>query len=190
MLEQYLTTAPGGRRGRTIKLNGAPTYGELVELGKQISFTERRADDAERELRQVKVLELLVKKVGEDFPGVVTGITNFGIFVQITTWLIDGLIRYEDLMDDWWEVDDRGGFIRGQRTGNRIRIGDTATVRIVRVDPARRELGLAVIKLHSRSETGEAGAPEKPAKQHRKGKVACRAKSQARGGGKVRRNRR
>jgi ribonuclease R len=190
LLEQYLTTAPGGRRGRTIKLNGAPTYGDLVELGKHISFTERQADDAERELRQVKVLELLTKKVGEDFPGVITGITNFGIFVQITTWLIDGLIRYEDLMDDWWEVDERGGFIRGQRTGARIRIGDTATVRIVRVDPARRELGLAVIKLHSRSGAGEPVAQEKPGKHHRKGKAPGKGKAPIRGGGKISRRRR
>ncbi|HEY1922589.1 MAG TPA: ribonuclease R [Tepidisphaeraceae bacterium] len=193
LLEQYLTTAPGGRRGRTIKLNGAPTYGELVELGKHISFTERQADDAERELRKVKVLELLSKKVGEDFPGVITGITNFGIFVQITTWLIDGLIRYEDLMDDWWQVDERGGFIRGQRTGTRIRIGDTATVRIVRVDPARRELGLAVIKLHSRSGTGEPPmAPTKPGKHHRKGKGPNlgKGKTAVRGGGKFKRRRR
>ena len=88
-----------------------------------------------------------------------TGITNFGIFVQLTTWLIEGLIRYEDLMDDWWDVDERAGFIHGQRTGRRIGIGDTATVRIVRVDPPRRQLDLAIMQLHGRA------AAEKPVKR-------------------------
>ena len=88
-------------------LDHVTAYDDLVEFGKHLCFTERRADDAERELRQVKMLELLENTIGDDFAGVVTGITNFGIFVQIHDLLIDGLIRYEDLMDDWWDVDER-----------------------------------------------------------------------------------
>ena len=64
----------------------------------------------------------------------VTGITNFGIFVQLQTYLIDGLIRYEDLLDDWWDVDAKSGQIRGQRSGQTIRIGDVVKTIIVRVD--------------------------------------------------------
>src|ERR1019366_5636111 len=107
----------GGRnRRKKIVLDDAPTYDDLVELGKHLSFTERRGDDAERELRQVKLLELLKNHIGEEFNGVVTGITNFGIFIQLQTYLIDGLIRYENLMDDWWDVDERAGVVRGQRS--------------------------------------------------------------------------
>jgi ribonuclease R len=173
LLDSYFTAraaagGAGGRRKKHLELQGVVGEQELTDLGKHISFTERRGDDAERELRQVKILELLQKHIGDEFPGVITSIANFGIFVQLTDWLIDGLIRYEDLMDDWWDVDERAGMIRGQRTGQRIHIGDTATVRIVRVEPARRELNLAIIKLHSR---GTGGAPlEKPAKKSEKGK--------------------
>ena len=71
---------PQGRRWTRRR----PSYDDLVELGRHISFTERRADDAERELRQVKILELLQDHIGEEFTGVVTGITNFGIFIQLT----------------------------------------------------------------------------------------------------------
>ena len=159
LLQQYLS-APPSRRPH---FDGAPSNDELVEVGRHISFTERRADDAEKELRKVKILELLEKQIGEDFPGVVTGIANFGIFVQLRTWLIEGLIHYEDLMDDWWDVDERAGFIRGQRTGRRIGIGDTATVRIVRVDPPRRQLDLAIMQLH-----GRAGVEKHPTKHPRK----------------------
>ena len=145
--------AAGGSTGRKrakLNLGDVPSDADLRELGRHISFTERRADDAESELRRVKILELLEKRLGDEFAGVVTGITNFGNFVQLGDWLVDGLVRYEDLMDDWWDVDERSGIIRGQRTGRRIGIGDVATVRIARVDVARRELDLAILEVRSR----------------------------------------
>jgi ribonuclease R len=182
-----------------------PSYEDLVQIGKHISFTERRADDAERELRQVKILELLQKHIGDEFLGVVTGITNFGIFVQLQTYLNEGLIRYENLLDDWWDVDAKAGFIRGQRTGKRIGIGDVVKVVIVRIDLARRELDLAVTELQGRKgghdeltdakmpeartqETG--GRPQKKGKKPApqpgkkgKGKSGGRAQHPLRGGG-------
>ena len=139
----------GGRvRAKQIDIKGeCPAYADLVDLGKKLSFTERRSDDAERELRQVKLLELLANHIGDEFPAVVSGLTNFGVFLQLQTYLIDGLIRYENLMDDWWDVDDKVGVARGQRSGAKIAIGDACVVRVVRVDPARRELDLAVTQL-------------------------------------------
>jgi ribonuclease R len=146
----------GGKRKKRQDLFGdAVAYDDLVVIGKHISFTERRADDAERELRQVKILELLKNRLGEEFVGVVTGITNFGIFIQIQEYLIDGLIRFEDLMDDWWDVDAKAGRVRGQRTGMTIRIGDVAKVIIANVDVPRRELNLSITELMSRRPRGE-----------------------------------
>ncbi len=141
--------ARGGRKSKPT-LDAIPSSEDLVNLGRHISFTERRSEDAERELRKVKILELLKDRVGDEFSGVVTGITNFGLFVQLTEWLIDGLIRYEDLLDDWWDVDERTGTIRGERTGQRIRIGDVVSVIVVRVDVSRRELDLSVRRVLSR----------------------------------------
>jgi ribonuclease R len=177
LLEEYFRA--GGGKQRKVKLEHVISEGELAEVGKHLSFTERRADDAERELRQVKVLELLVSHVGEDFAGVVTGITNFGIFVQISKYLIDGLIRYEDLMDDWWDVDVMAGVVRGQRTGRKIGIGDLVTARIAKVDPARRQLDLAIVKL-----MGRAGQPAIPA-----GRQKPTRASQMKRGGQNRRQR-
>jgi ribonuclease R len=166
LLDQYIKLQDQAGGKKKVQMGDVPSEDDLIELGKHLSFTERRADDAERELRQVKLLALLEHQVGHDFPGVITGIANFGIFVQLRTWLIDGLIRYEDLMDDWWDVDEARGMIRGQRTGRRIGIGDTATVRIVRVDPPRRQLDLAIVELKGR---GTPAMPPKPKKEHRKG---------------------
>ncbi|HTW95399.1 MAG TPA: ribonuclease R [Tepidisphaeraceae bacterium] len=156
----------GGKKPRKLELDDVPSYANLVELGRRLSFTERRSEDAERELRKVKLLELLEKHIGEDFSGVVTGITNFGLFVQLSAYLIEGLIRYEDLMDDWWDVDERAGRIRGQRTGTKIGIGDLVTARVVRVDPARRELDLAIIELVGRP--GRLGGGATPNRQKTK----------------------
>jgi ribonuclease R len=186
----------GGRKKAKIDPDTVPSYDDLMQLGKHLSFTERRGDDAERELRQVKILDLLQKRIGEEFGGVVTGITNFGIFVQIQTFLIDGLIRYEDLMDDWWDVDERSGQIRGQRTGQVIRIGDIVKVIVVRVDMARRELNLAITQVTSRprkapivAESGpkhkSGGKARPPQKQPVKGKHPP-----VRGGGKRKQGRR
>jgi ribonuclease R len=168
-------------RPRRLTLENIPSFADLVTLGKHISFTERRAADAERELRQVKVLELLKKHLGEEFGGVVTGITNFGIFVQISQYLIDGLIRYEDLGDDWWSVDERAGKVTGQRTGTRIGIGDEVKVVITNVDIPRRELNLVIRELRGKRSDAVKTIPGKRDKHarhdqgadhrgHRKGK--------------------
>ncbi len=134
----------GGRQRNKIPIEAVVPTDALTELGRHLSFTERRGDDAERELRKIKLLELLSDRVGDDFQAVVTGITQFGIFVQIQEYLIDGVIRFEDLMDDWWQIDEKSGLVRGQRTGRTIRIGDLCVARVVRVDVPRRDLGLSI----------------------------------------------
>lgn len=166
--------ARGGRKSKIV-IDDAPSYEALVELGRHLSFTERRSEDAERELRRVKLLELLSQHIGDVYTGVVTGITNFGIFVQLNDWLIDGLIRYEDLMDDWWDVDERAGIVRGQRTGRKIGIGDVAKVLIVKVDVPRRELNLSIVEHAGRSTRGD-----QPAKKHQPRGAKSRRKAKDR----------
>lgn len=176
----------GGRKSKP-QLDDIPSNDDLVELGRHLSFTERRSEDAERELRQVKLLELLSKQIGEEFTGVVTGITNFGIFVQLSDWLIDGLIRYEDLLDDWWDVDERAGLIRGQRTGQKIGIGDVVKVIVVKVDIPRRELDLAVREVRHRGR-GASQPGDLPRGKHKRGNGKHKAnhRHEHRGGGSKR----
>jgi len=115
---------------------------ELVRLGEHCTVTERRSDAAEDELRDVLILEFLAGQIGEDFDGVVTGVTSFGLFVQSTRFLIEGLVRLEDLGDDWWSVDPKTGLVLGERTHRKIRLGDLMRVRIANVDIAKRQLNL------------------------------------------------
>jgi ribonuclease R len=149
---------PGGRRGEGLMpdtLSNTPDYMTLLNLGKHIGFTERRSADAEREIRAVKVLQLLAEHVGDVIDGVVTGITNFGVFVQSTRFLVEGLIRTADLPDDFWQLDERTGVLRGQRTGRRIALGDRARVQIVTANIPGRQLEFRLLE-HGSSISGDA----------------------------------
>ncbi|MFB3894292.1 MAG: ribonuclease R [Phycisphaerae bacterium] len=137
----------------------------LTRLGEHCSAAERRAKAAEDELREVLILQFLSTKVGEEFDGVVTGVTNFGLFVQSPRFLIDGLLRLEDLGDDWWNVDARLGAIRGQSSGRKMRIGDIVRVQIAGVDIARRQLNLVLARGTQQQRRPERQKPQQ--EQHR-----------------------
>ncbi|MCL2640269.1 MAG: RNB domain-containing ribonuclease, partial [Phycisphaerales bacterium] len=159
---------PGYRRGAGLMpetLGMTPDHATLTNLGKHLSFTERRSADAERELRQVKVLQLLATHIGDVIDGVVTGVTSFGIFVQSTRFLTEGMIRIADLPDDYWQFDDRSGVLRGQRSGRRIALGDRTRVQIVSVNVPARQLDLRLVE-HSSNLIGDtAMRPMKPRKR-------------------------
>ncbi|MCK6455595.1 MAG: ribonuclease R [Phycisphaerae bacterium] len=154
----------GGRRRR------ADVDGEdLVSLGRHLSFTERRAADAERELKNVKILQLLSQHVGESFSGVVTGVANFGVFVQHPKYLLDGLVGLDALPDDYWNVDSRAGCVVGERTRQRIAIGDVVEVEIADVDIGARQLNLRIRRLRHRAARSEKpAAHDRPSRSARK----------------------
>jgi len=145
VLEAGETGQRGGQRGgrKAAKHTRTTADGQdLAGLGRHLSFTERRAADAERELRTVKILQLLTEHVGEKFRGVITGVTNFGMFIQHPRFLIDGLVRLDQMPDDYWVVDAKSGCVIGQRTRQRFTIGDQVSVEIFEVDVGGRELVL------------------------------------------------
>lgn len=146
MIHRLLDLCVGGRLGSKKDRRAAPSHGQLVEAGAHFSMTERRSEAAEREIKKVLVLYLLAKKLGEEFDGVVTGVANVGVFLQLNEFLIDGLIRMGDLPDDWWEVNRDQGMLVGQRSGRKIRIGDRFRVKIAAVNIAARELDLAPVE--------------------------------------------
>jgi ribonuclease R len=117
---------------------------ELTQLGSLCSANERRAEAAERELKLVFILKMLEKRIGDQFAGIVTGIANIGAFVQIEHYLIDGLLPFDQLPEDWWEVDATRCAAVGQRTGHRITVGDRLKVVINRVHLPTRQLELAL----------------------------------------------
>lgn len=115
---------------------------DLSEIGKHITFTDERADNAEKELTTVLILQMLSKRIGEELACVTTGLTGFGVFVQCRKFGIEGLIKMEDLGPDHWKFDKRTQSILGQNSGYSIRLGQSLTVRIVSVNVAARQLNL------------------------------------------------
>ena len=130
------------KKGAKKALPGWCSEEALFEAGNHLSYLSRRAESAERELKSVKVLKLLASQIGDDFEGVVTGVTSFGLFVQHPMYLHDGLLRIEDLGDDWWEVDVKAGRIEGERSGTTFQLGSKLTVRIAAIDVPNREMKL------------------------------------------------
>ncbi len=145
----------------------APSEEVLTELGKHCGYTERRSEAAERELRMVKVLELLSQRVGDTIEGVVTGVANFGVFIEVRKFLVEGLVRFNELPDDWWEINQKAGAVVGQRTGRRIAMGDVVTAKIINVDIPARQLDLSMAD-EQPQQRPRAKARTSPGKRRRK----------------------
>ena len=119
---------------------------DLTEIGKHISFTEQRAEDAERELKAVLILQMLSGRINEELNCVVTGLTSFGVFVQSRKFGIEGLIQMNDLGPDEWEYNQKAACIEGRRTGRSIRLGQGLKVRIISVNVAARQLNVSPVE--------------------------------------------
>ncbi len=180
LLEMYLT----GQLKRKADRANAPSQQDLEEIGKHCSYTERRAEDAERELKLVKILRLLETKLGDIENGIVTGVTNVGLYVQLSKYQVDGLVRFQDLPDDWWEISTRSASVVGQMSGRRISIGDKLTVQIARVDVSARTLELVVTKLPAKKRKTKNQSGEKEKSRGKKGKGQYKGKRKAQGGRK------
>jgi ribonuclease R len=110
------------------------------------SFTERRAQDAERELTKLKIMTFLEDKMGEEMRGIVVGIREFGMFVQLADYLIDGLVRLSTMRNDFYRLDRARTFIIGERSRRRYKIGDSVTVILVSLNFVRREVDLTIVE--------------------------------------------
>jgi len=141
---------------------------DLTEIGKHISFTEERAEDAEEELKTVLILQMLEKHIGDELDCVVTGLTSFGVFVQSSKFGIEGLIAMGDLGPDVWKYNQRNQCIVGQHSGCSIHLGRAMKVRIISVNVAARQLNVAPVEpLVGSSVRGKKGKPAKKSQKER-----------------------
>lgn len=121
------------------------SMGELLQLGKHCSVTERRAEKAERELKRIKLLRFLENKVGDEMDAFITGVENFGLFCQGTEIPAEGLVHISSLSDDFYTYDQASRMLKGDRSGTELRLGDTVRVLIANVDVDRRQLDLRIV---------------------------------------------
>jgi ribonuclease R len=125
---------------------------ELHELGDDCSFTERRADEAERELIEWKKVRFMEDRVGDDFDALVISTTKYGFFVELTELFVEGLVAIDTLPGDRFYFSEPTRQIIGSQTRRTYAIGDAVRVRLDRADPIERKLQFAVIDAASTRE--------------------------------------
>lgn len=118
---------------RVLKSKSRPPSKKMIELGAHLSMTERRADDASRDVEQWLKCEYMRDKVGENFNGIISGVAGFGLFVELSEVFVEGMISIRDLKDDYFIFDDVHHQLKGQNSGKIYRLGDMIKVKVASV---------------------------------------------------------
>ena len=121
---------------------------ELHDIAEESSQTERRADDAERELMEWKKVKFMQERVGEDFDGLIISVTKFGFFVELTDLFIEGLVPLATLTDDRYTYHENTREIIGQRSRKTYRLGQRIRVLVDRIDPLEKKIQFAIVEEH------------------------------------------
>lgn len=124
--------------------DGPISLEELHGIAEESSQTERRADDAERELMEWKKVKFMERRVGEDFDGLIVSVTKFGLFVELTELFVEGLVPINTLDDDRYTYHENTRQIIGQRSRKTYSLGDRIRVLVDRIDPVEKKIQFAV----------------------------------------------
>lgn len=167
----------------------APPPPELLQqLAVESSKAERRAMEAERAVVDLYRAVLMRDRVGEEFAGVISAVTTFGLFVQIESPFVEGLVKVTALGDDRYEFDEKTQRLVGQRSGRQFSLGDPVRVRVENVSVSQRKIDLQLLQ-HRESERPAAERPRRgdrrPKAEPRRGRAPERPKE--RKGGRKRR---
>jgi ribonuclease R len=110
------------------------TFEQMLEFGEHSSMTERRADDATRDVEDWLKCEFMSDKLGEVFDGTIASVTQFGIFVRLDEVYVEGLVHVTSLPSDYYHYEPEKHRLKGERSGMSYRLGDGVTVQVARVD--------------------------------------------------------
>jgi ribonuclease R len=126
-------------------VKGSYEIEDLHEIVVESSESERRADDAERELMEWKKAKFMADRVGDDFDGLIISVTKFGFFVELTDMFIEGLVPIASLTDDRYIYHDSAKQIIGQRSRKTYALGQKVRVLVDRIDAVQRKIQFAVM---------------------------------------------
>jgi ribonuclease R len=147
---------------------------DLPEVGRHTSEMEVRATDAEREVVQWKKVRFMSDKVGDTFEGYVTGVTSFGLFVELIEHYVEGLVHVSTMADDYYRFSEQTHALFGENTRKTYRLGDRVTVQVVRVDLERRQIDLGLEEIldsvrEDKQRRGSSRSQARVKKEQRKG---------------------
>ena len=117
----------------------------MSEAGKHTSERERVAMDAEREMVGLKKAQFMMDKIGEQFAGVVVSLANFGFFVELEDYFVEGLVKLSSLKDDDYHYYEKEYLIKGRRHGRKFRLGDRVRVKVLRINAFRAEIDFELV---------------------------------------------
>lgn len=169
-------------------------HSDMERIGDHCSMSERRADEATRDVATVFKCEYMSDHVGSEFDGVITGVTSFGVFVELNGMYAEGLVHITSLARDYYRFDPVGHCLVGERSGRVYRLGDALRVRVARVDLDERKIDFDPVSEPQspdgvrESRRGRKKAGKKKQKTRGRGKTAARSSASAStGAGKSRR---
>ena len=117
----------------------------LQQAGEHTSERERHAMDAEREMVDLKKAQFMQNRIGEEFTGFVNSLANFGFFVELDNYFIEGLVKLSSLIDDDYDYYEKEYVIKGRRYGKKFRLGDNVRVRVARINAFRSEIDFELL---------------------------------------------
>jgi ribonuclease R len=138
--------APAPHQPAPHELGGPIGVEELHEIAEESSRAERRAADAERELMEGKKVKFMQDRVGEEFEGLITSVTKFGFFVELTDLFVEGLVPLNTLSDDRYTYHENTREIIGQRSRKIYSLGLRIRVLVDRIDPVEKKIQFAVLE--------------------------------------------
>jgi len=128
-------------------LNGAPSVKQEVyePMCDHASEMERKAIEAERTSVKYKQTEYMLDKVGQKFDGLISGVSKWGIFVEIVGTKCEGMVRLRDLEDDFYYLDEENFQVIGQRYGYQYKLGDKVKIRVKRIDLGKKQMDFNLV---------------------------------------------
>lgn len=140
---------------------------ELPKIAQHCSRRERAAVEAEREYLDLQRVRFMEKHVGSEFDGVVTGVTAFGLFVQLKDFFVEGLIHISNLAGDYYIFDEIRMQLRGKRNGRAFHMGQPVRVLIAAANTVKRQLDFELIEAKSqKTQSGTSSSPKKQGQRH------------------------
>lgn len=125
----------------------AELHEDLPDMGRHTSERERRANDAERELVAWKKVRFMADKVGDEFTGFVTGVSAFGLHIELVEHFVEGMVHVSTMADDYYRFVEKAHLLKGEKHGRVYRLGDKVSVQVIRVDLDRRLIDLGLTEI-------------------------------------------
>ncbi len=135
------------RQGRMTEDRREELIEDLPEIARHTSEMERRADDAERELVQWKKVRFMADKVGDEFDGYITGVSAYGLYIELIEHFVEGMVHVSTMADDYYRFVEKAHILHGENTGKAYRLGDRVSVQVIKVDMERRQVDLGLTEI-------------------------------------------